>query len=60
MNRHLQLEVRVGLLIEADIVLTVAGTLVAVVAGAALWGPQLAVTQGLLSAAIAESSRERL
>jgi hypothetical protein len=60
MNRHLQLEVGVGLLIKADIVLTVAGTLVAVIAGAALWGLQLAVTQGLLSAAIAESSPERL
>jgi len=60
MDRRLQLEIGVGILIGADIMLANASTLLAVVAGAALWGLQLAVTQGLLSAVIAESSPERL
>jgi MFS family permease len=60
MDRRLQLEIGVGVLIAAYIVLANAGTLPTVVVGAALWGLQLAVTQGLLSAAIAEASPEHL
>jgi MFS family permease len=50
MDRRIQLEIGVGTLIVADIVLASGSTLLTVAAGAALWGLQLAITQGLLSA----------
>lgn len=44
----------VGLLILADLVLALAPTLAGVMAGVALWGLHMGLTQGLLSAAVAD------
>lgn len=43
------------LLIAADVVLAVAGSVMAVLAGAALWGLHMAFTQGLLSKLVADT-----
>ena len=47
-------------LIGADLVLAQAGSVVLVAAGAALWGLHLGLTQGLLSALIADAAGPRL
>jgi hypothetical protein len=44
-----------GLLIAADVILAAAGSLAAVLAGAALWGLHMAFTQGLLSKLVADT-----
>jgi len=56
MDRRAQLAIGVAVLICADIVLAGASTMLFVAVGAALWGLQLAVTQGLLSASIADAA----
>ncbi len=47
-------------LIASDLTFALAGTGWQVVAGAALWGLHLGLTQGLLSAMVADTSRQRL
>jgi MFS family permease len=59
-NRNLQLVIGAVILVAADLVLASAGTVWLAGLGAALWGLQMGVTQGLLSAAIADSAPERL
>jgi len=59
-NRHLQLGIGSLILVCADVMLANAGTLWLTGLGAALWGLQMGVTQGLLSAAVADAAPERL
>jgi MFS family permease len=59
-NRHLQLGIGAIILICADVMLANAGTIWMTALGAALWGLQMGVTQGLLSAAVADAAPERL
>jgi MFS family permease len=59
-NRHLQLGIGSLILVCADVMLANAGTLWMTGLGAALWGLQMGVTQGLLSAAVADAAPERL
>jgi MFS family permease len=59
-NRHLQLGIGAVTLIAADLTLAGARTVWMTMLGAALWGLQMGVTQGLLSAAIADAAPERL
>jgi MFS family permease len=59
-DRRLQLGVGVLTLICADLVLVVAEGVWMTVLGAALWGLQLGVTQGLLRAAVADAAPVRL
>ena len=59
-NRHLQLGIGAITLIAADLTLAGARTVWMTVLGAALWGLQMGMTQGLLSAAIADAAPERL
>ena len=50
----------IAILIGADLVLACADTIWMTVIGAALWGLQMGVTQGLLAAAVADAAPERL
>jgi MFS family permease len=59
-NRHLQLGIGAVILVAADLVLASAGTIWMTALGAALWGLQMGVTQGLLSAAVADAAPERV
>jgi MFS family permease len=59
-NRHLQLGIGSIILVCADVMLAHASTLWMTALGAALWGLQMGVTQGLLSAAVADAAPERL
>ena len=59
-DRHLQLALGAAILIGADVVLASASTIWTAGLGAALWGLQMGVTQGLLSAAVADAAPERL
>jgi MFS family permease len=59
-NRHLQLGIGSFILVCADVMLAHAGTLWMTGLGAALWGLQMGVTQGLLAAAVADAAPERL
>jgi len=49
-----------ALLIVADLVLAFAGGLVTLMVGVALWGLHMGLTQGLLSALVADTAPERL
>jgi MFS family permease len=60
MDRRIQLGIGAAVLICADLVLAAAGTIPTVVIGAALWGLQMAITQGLLSAAVADAAPDHL
>lgn len=60
MNRRLQLGIGAAVLIGADIVLATADAGWMVAIGAGLWGLQLAVTQGLLSASVADAAPPKL
>jgi len=60
LDRRLQLGVGTIILIGADVVLANANTIWLTALGAALWGLQLGVTQGLLGATIADVAPERL
>ncbi len=59
-SRRLQLGIGAIILIGADVVLAAAGTIWWTALGAALWGLQLGVTQGLLGATIADAAMDRL
>jgi MFS family permease len=59
-DRHLQLGIGSIILICADVLLAGASTIWMTAFGAALWGLQMGMTQGLLSAAIADAAPERL
>ena len=59
-NRHLQLGIGAVILVAADLVLASARTVWMTALGAALWGLQMGVTQGLLSAAVADAAPERV
>jgi MFS family permease len=59
-DRRLQLGLGVGILIAADLILAGASTVVMTSLGAALWGLQMAVTQGLLAASIADAAPDNL
>jgi MFS family permease len=55
-DRRAQMIFGVGLLIAADLLLAASDTLIEAAAGAALWGLQMGVTQGLLAAAVADAA----
>jgi MFS family permease len=59
-DRRLQLGIGSIVLICADLVLAGATSIWMTALGAALWGLQMGVTQGLLSAAVADAAPERL
>jgi len=58
-SRQMLLLSGLGTLIAADIVLAVATTAWHVLAGAMLWGLQMALTQGLMAKLVAESAPEK-
>jgi MFS family permease len=60
LDRHLQLGVGTVILIGSDIVLASSSSTWMTAVGAALWGLQLGVTQGLLGATIADVAPNRL
>jgi MFS family permease len=60
MDRRLQLGIGAAILIGADIVLAVAQVGWISVVGAALWGLQMAVTQGLLLASVGDAAPKEL
>jgi MFS family permease len=60
MDRRVLLGIGALILIGADLILAGAATIWWTTAGAALWGLQLAVTQGLLGAMIADTAPSRL
>ena len=60
LDRRLQLGIGAAVLISADVVLANASTVWLTALGAALWGLQLGVTQGLLGATIADVAPDRL
>ena len=60
LDRRLQLGIGTVILIVADLVLANASTIWLTVLGAALWGLQLGVTQGLLGATVADAAPDRL
>jgi MFS family permease len=60
LDRRLQLGIGTVILIGADVVLASAGTVWMTGLGAALWGLQLGVTQGLLAATVADVAPDRL
>jgi MFS family permease len=55
-DRKLILAIGFGTLIVSDIVLAVASNLLAVMAGVALWGLHMGMTQGLLAALVADEA----
>ncbi len=59
-DRRSQLMLGAVVLIGADLVLALADQFSVVAFGAALWGLQMAITQGLLSAAVADAAPEPL
>jgi MFS family permease len=59
-DRRAQLGMGATVLVVADIVLLYADTVWAIGIGVALWGLQLAVTQGLLPASVADAAPEHL
>jgi MFS family permease len=59
-DRWVQLGLGAVVLITANVILAAANTAWALACGVALWGLQMAVTQGLLSAAVADAAPEQL
>jgi MFS family permease len=59
-SRRRQLAIGAVVLVAADLALAGAGTILMTALGAALWGLQMGITQGLLSAAVADAAPERL
>jgi MFS family permease len=59
-SRRLQLGIGVGVLIAADLALAFAQTIWLTAIGAALWGLQMGIIQGLLSAVIADASPRQI
>jgi len=60
MDRNTILAAGIGVLIIADIVLAFAGGLVAAAIGIVLWGVHMALTQGLMSALVADTAPSEL
>jgi MFS family permease len=60
LDRRLQLGIGTAILVGADVVLASASTIWMTALGAALWGLQFGVTQGLLGATIADVAPDRL
>jgi MFS family permease len=60
LDRRIQLAAGIAVLIAADLVLMRAASFEATALGAMLWGLQLAVTQGLLAAAVADAAPAEL
>jgi MFS family permease len=60
LDRRLQLGIGTVILIGADVVLANASTVWLTALGAALWGLQMGVTQGLLGATVADVAPDRL
>jgi MFS family permease len=60
LDRRLQLGIGTVILLCADVVLAKASTVWLTALGAALWGLQLGVTQGLLGATIADAAPDRM
>ena len=60
LDRRLQLGIGTVILVGSDVVLASASSTWVTVLGAALWGLQLGVTQGLLGATIADVAPDRL
>ncbi len=60
LDRRLQLGIGTVILVGANVVLATASTVWLTALGAALWGLQLGVTQGLLGATVADVSPDRL
>jgi MFS family permease len=59
-DRRFQLALGAAVLLAADIVLALADRFSIAALGAALWGLQMAVTQGLLAASVADAAPETL
>jgi len=59
-SRRLQLGIGVGVLIAADLALVFAQTVWLTAIGAALWGLQMGLIQGLLSAVVADASPRQI
>jgi MFS family permease len=59
-DRRLQLGIGAVVLIGADVILATAGDIWWTVLGAALWGLQMGVTQGLLGATVADAAPDHL
>jgi MFS family permease len=60
MDRRLQLGLGAAILTAANLILAGASTLAMTALGAALWGLQMAVTQGLLAASIADAAPDNI
>jgi MFS family permease len=60
MDRRVQLGLGSAILIAADLILAGATSVVMAALGAALWGLQMAVTQGVLAASIADAAPDNL
>lgn len=56
MNHHLLLLAGLVVLVAADLVLAVAGSLTGLLIGVALWGLHMGMTQGLLAAMVADTA----
>lgn len=59
-NRRVLLAVGLGVLVLADVVLATFGSVAGVLAGVALWGLHMGLTQGLLAALIADAAPEHM
>lgn len=59
-DRRLQLAAGAAVLVAADILLANAATVAMIGLGAALWGLQMGMTQGLLSASVADAAPDSL
>ncbi|MEO5825698.1 MAG: MFS transporter, partial [Gemmatimonadales bacterium] len=60
MDRRVLLAAGLGILILADVVLALSASIGGVLLGVALWGAHRGMTQGLLSALVADASPDRL
>jgi MFS family permease len=60
MDRRRVLAIGLAILIAADVVLALFGSVMGVLVGAALWGLYMGFSQGLLSAMIADAAPDRL
>ena len=60
MDRRLLLAIGLGILILADLMLAFSPTITGVLFGVALWGAHMGLTQGLLSALVADAAPDRL
>jgi MFS family permease len=58
LDRRMQLALGIAILVAAHLVLATGATIELAAVGAALWGLQLAVTQGLLAASVADAAPE--